>query len=738
MEALRQKNRQPRRLLCFSAAFFLEAALFSLVFPQVGDVWNGIFVTGGGCFLLIFLALLAGEERARRWIALLLGLLAGWMWTAGYAALIWQPSQRWAGESGTFRVELTEPALGHGSYGEAWGLLTRVNGVDCRQKVKIYLTDGSPVGEPGDVLTLQGTLRAARRDSRAGLLSRGVFLTLRQEGDCTREVQTATTPLRTLRRLAGKLAGTVQTLLPGDEGTLLTSMLLGARGNVSPELERLLTVSGTRHITAVSGLHVSILSGALLALLGKRKGLIFALPAAVLYGAMVGFPPSVVRACVMLAFCTGAFWLRAESDGLTALGSALLLLTAACPFASLSAGLLLSFAASLGMILLAPGLNRAFSKPFLQIKPRFLRKLALSVAQTAGTSLAAVLTTFPLTLLFFDSVPLLGLVVNVLTLWAVSLSMVLGMGTVLLALIWPAGGAFLARWVLVWPLKWILLCIRGAGSIPFASTGSGNLALGAGGLAMLLLIALWQGKKLSGSRAAILCLALCLAIGAWTAGERLLLGEVRIENSGGAPVILLRGKGVTALNCGASPDGGYEALDEALRAWSAGSVDTLLCTGTGYKSLGGLSAMLSRAPVERILLPDGDDDPNEALAGKRVSLFQGSGTVTAGGGTFQLLAGEEGRYACRILCGELSLLDVSGLRLGEVEDALSQAEVRADILLLGDALAGETETLYRLCRLVKPRLLLVCGSGLRELDRDFFGIPLTQVGWDGVRIRFAR
>ena len=137
------------------------------MFPQVGDVWNGIFVTGGGCFLLIFLALLAGEERARRWIALLLGLLAGWMWTAGYAALIWQPSQRWAGESGTFRVELTEPALGHGSYGEAWGLLTRVNGVDCRQKVKIYLTDGSPVGEPGDVLTLQGTLRAARRDSRA-------------------------------------------------------------------------------------------------------------------------------------------------------------------------------------------------------------------------------------------------------------------------------------------------------------------------------------------------------------------------------------------------------------------------------------------------------------------------------------------------------------------------------------------------------------------------------------------
>ncbi len=738
MDALRQKNRQPRRLLCFSAAFFLEAALFSLVFPQVGDVWDGVLLTGGGCFLLIFLALLPGKERAKSWTALLLGLLAGWMWTAGYAALIWQPSQRWAGESGTLRVELTEPAQGHGSYGEAWGLLTRVNGVNCREKVKIYLTDGSPEGEPGDVLTLEGTLRAARRDSRAGLLARGVFLTLRQEGTCSREPQAAQTPLRTLRRLAGRLADTAQTLLPGDEGTLLTSMLLGARGNVTPALERLLTVSGTRHITAVSGLHVSILSGALLALLGKRKGLILALPAAVVYGAMVGFPPSVVRACVMLAFCTGAFWLRAESDGLTALGSALLLLTAACPFASLSAGLLLSFAASLGMILLSPGLNKAFSKPFLQIKPRFLRKIALSAAQTAGTSLAAVLTTFPLTLLFFDSVPLLGLAVNVLVLWAVSLSMVLGMGTVLLALVWPAGGAFLARWVLAWPLKWILLCIRGAGSIPFASTGSGNLALGAGGLTLLTLILLWRGKKLSGSRAAALCLAVCLAAGVWTAGERLLFGEVRIENSGGAPVILLRGKGVTALNCGASPDGGYEALDEALRAWSAGSVDTLLCTGTGYKSLGGLSAMLDRAPVERILLPAGEGDPGGALAGRTVSLFRDSGTVTAGGGTFQLLAGEEGRFACRILCGKLSLLDVSGLKPGEVEEALSGAEARADILLLGDSLAGEREILYRVCRAVEPRLLLVCGSGLRDHGSDFFGIPLTQVGWDGVRIRFAR
>lgn len=148
--------------------------------------------------------------------------------------------------------------------------------------------------------------------------------------------------------------------------------------------------------------------------------------------------------------------------------------------------------------------------------------------------------------------------------------------------------------------------------------------------------------------------------------------------------------------------------------------------------------MLSRAPVERILLPAEEGSLDGALAGQTVSLFRDSGTVTASGGSFQLLAGKEGHYACRVLFGALSLLDVTGLKPGEVEAALGENEVRADLLLLGDGLARETETLYRLCRLVKPRLLLVCGSGLRELDRDFFGIPLTQVGWDGVRIRFAR
>ena len=116
------------------------------------------------------------------YLPLLAGLMAGLVWCWGYTLLIYRPAETLAGQKGTVRVELTDYAEGRTTYGLAYGILKEVNGTPCRQKVRIYLKDGSPDYAPGDVLEFPGTVRLSGTASRLQHLQRGTFLTVRQEG----------------------------------------------------------------------------------------------------------------------------------------------------------------------------------------------------------------------------------------------------------------------------------------------------------------------------------------------------------------------------------------------------------------------------------------------------------------------------------------------------------------------------------------------------------------------------
>ena len=313
-----QKGRQPRRLLCFSAAFFMMALTFSLLFSNGTDLIQVSLLTAAGACALSALALFLLREDFPLFLSLFVGLLAGVLWCSGYALLIWQPAQNYDGVVGTVRLELTEYPESKESYGVAYGVITQLNGESCRLKVKAYLTDGSPEYAPGDVLLFEGQFKAVQREHSKNLLQEGIYLTISQKSDETVTAQGAMTVLRRARILSHRISLKIRTLLPGDEGALLAALLSGERDGFSNDFDRALTASGTRHITAVSGLHVTILAGMLMSLLGKKAGLLASVPVTVLYAAIVGFSPSVVRAAVLLVFWAVSFWFRLEKDSLTA------------------------------------------------------------------------------------------------------------------------------------------------------------------------------------------------------------------------------------------------------------------------------------------------------------------------------------------------------------------------------------------------------------------------------------
>ena len=89
-----------------------------------------------------------------------------------------------------------------------------------------------------------------------------------------------------------------------------------------------LSLTGLSHVVSVSGMHVSLLFGVLLALCRRRRALtvLLSVPLLTFFAAMLGFTPSVTRAVVMNTIVLCAPLAGREEDQPTTLGFALLVI----------------------------------------------------------------------------------------------------------------------------------------------------------------------------------------------------------------------------------------------------------------------------------------------------------------------------------------------------------------------------------------------------------------------------
>ena len=208
-----------------------------------------------------------------------------------------------------------------------------------------------------------------------------------------------------LLTLRARTTNTLLRLMGKENGAVAAAMLHGDTWHIQEETLRDFRASGIAHLLAVSGLHVSLLAGALLILLRRlQPGTQFCIVLVCLlfYSAFTAFSPSTVRASIMtLCLLLGRVVWR-KPDTLCSLALALLSILLYNPFSLFAVGLQLSFSAVLGIVLLAPVLQDA------------LRKLPAPVAGALGVSLAAQIGIFPATAAYFNHLPLMSTPANLL------------------------------------------------------------------------------------------------------------------------------------------------------------------------------------------------------------------------------------------------------------------------------------------------------------------------------------
>ncbi|HYV33865.1 MAG TPA: ComEC/Rec2 family competence protein [Candidatus Limnocylindria bacterium] len=248
-----------------------------------------------------------------------------------------------------------------------------------------------------------------------------------------------------LLRIKAGFASRIGSFIREPQASLLMGILIGARKTLPQTIIDNFNADGVSHIIAISGYNISVIIMALEYLarfLGRR--LSFWLSVAVIFGFVIlsGASASVIRAAVMGSLLLIAFNIGRQYSITPALFFAALIMLVINPkilFWDIS--FQLSFAATLGIVYFSPVLEKlttSWPNPW-QIKNILL------------TTMAAIVSTLPLILLYFGRLSLVAPAVNILILPFVPVTMLLGFLTVL-PFVGP-GFAFLANFLLVYMLN---------------------------------------------------------------------------------------------------------------------------------------------------------------------------------------------------------------------------------------------------------------------------------------------
>ena len=214
--------------------------------------------------------------------------------------------------------------------------------------------------------------------------------------------------------------------IPQREAALARGFVLGEDEEVDAGTKEDFRRAGLSHLLAVSGQNVTLLALLAMPLLGAlgiplRQRLLWVLGLIAVYVPVAGAGPSIQRAGVMGALGLFATMAGRRSSRLYALAVAAGVTLALDPAIAADVGWQLSFAAVLGILILAASLQRAISGRIGSGTWR--RALAEGIAMT----IAATLATAPLIGFYFETFSTTALLANVLVLPAVAPAMWLGM-----------------------------------------------------------------------------------------------------------------------------------------------------------------------------------------------------------------------------------------------------------------------------------------------------------------------
>ncbi len=307
---------------------------------------------------------------------------------------------------------------------------------------------GQPVEIAGVIARPPVPVAEGLFDYRTFLQRQGIYYQLKcYSPDEWKRLSTNTTPPLGDRFLAWSKTTLSQGLPETDEPLkLLWAMTLGWRTALTGEVSAPFMQSGTMHIFAISGLHIALIAGILMAILRAAQLPRFASGALVIpllwfYTAATGWQPSAIRSTIMMTIVIGGWMLKRPGNLLNSLAGAALIILVCDPQQLFQASFQLSFFVVLSIALLMPALEKLRDRllavdPLLprELLPRWRRGLnaVLRVGLTwLAVSFAAWLGSWPLCAYYFHLFSPVTLLANVLIVPLASAALASNLGSLI-------------------------------------------------------------------------------------------------------------------------------------------------------------------------------------------------------------------------------------------------------------------------------------------------------------------
>jgi len=569
----------------------------------------------GACTFAVGVVLLFFPRIQWRYIAALvcLGLSVGQFWYCVYDAVHLAPARAVDGETMTITLEAKDFSFDT-DYGIAVDGTTSLSGQ--RYHVRMYLNRREPLS-PGDQITGDFRLRytaSGGKENPTYHSGNGVLLLAYPRGEQT----FVSAEERTLHYLPAYLRqyllGIIDQTFPEDATTFCKALLLGDTYDLSYETETDLSISGIRHVAAVSGLHVSILFSVIYLFSGRKGGLtmLIGVPVLLLFAAMAGFSVSIVRATIMQMLMLTALLFKKEYDPPTSLAFAVLVMLTVNPLAVTSVGLQLSVSSVAGILLFSGKIRNWLMHPkrLGKLKKGFQTRIGNAAASSVSVSLGAFAATTPLTAWYFGKVSLLSVVTNLLCLWAVTVLFCGIIAVCLTSMVWLPLGRLLAA-LLAWLVRYILGVSAAVAGVPLAAVYTQSPYVVAWLVFCYLLLAVFLISKQKQPIVLGCCaiITLCVVLLASWIEPLLSTYRVTLLDVGQGQCVLLQSQGKTYMvDCGGDDD---ERTADLAADWLLSQgiqrLDGLILTHYDRDHVGAAGNLLYRIDADMVVLPEGEE-----------------------------------------------------------------------------------------------------------------------------------
>ncbi|MDN3240143.1 ComEC/Rec2 family competence protein [Glycomyces tritici] len=411
-------------------------------------------------------------------------------------------------------------------------------------------------------------------------------------------------PYRLAAHVRDRTAAAVEAV-PQPEAGLIPALAVGDTSMMDPELAADFRATGLVHLVVVSGYHLSLVVGAVLAVAlacraGPRGRVAAGAVAIAAIVVVAGPQPSVLRAAVMAGMTLLALAAGRPRAAMPGLATAVLVVVLADPDMAAQAGFALSVAACVGLLFLA----------FRWARPLEHRGWPQPVALAVTIPLATQVAVMPLLVGLGSGVSLVSVPVNVLAALVAAPVVVLSVGAAAVAAVWLPAGAFAAQLAAI-PARWLVWLARNGAEIPGSLVPvPGGVWWGLGSAAALAaLVVLLQMRRLRVPVLAVLVAAglgtvpACLMTGGPPSGWVVTMCDV----GQGDALVLPAGDAVVVVDVGPEP----AAVDACLDELQVDRIALLVLSHFHIDHTAGIAGAMEGRQVDAILAPP----PGEAQYG---------------------------------------------------------------------------------------------------------------------------